>query len=179
MNIVDYEVSWNNDTKSIYIGSQPAAAVSYNRTNPAPLNTAQTVNYKDYFDSYNATVSVTEVLRGSGAWTKIKAANMFNDEPKPDHEYILAKIKVTVNSVKDDAAFNISSVNFDAFDANNAEYNNMTFVVTPDPALNGQMYSGSTKEGYVAFEVRTDDAAPKMVFGADYNGSGGAWFKLY
>jgi len=172
-------VSWNGTTNSVYVGTQPGAATGYSRNNPAPNNVALTVNYVDYFDSYNATVTVTQIIRGAEAWSMIQDANQFNEQPKDGYEYILVKIKVTMNSVKDDAAFDMASYEFQSFNADNAEYNNMTSVVTPDPTLDGQMYAGATKEGYLVFEVKTDDAKPKIVFGSQYDGSDGIWFRLY
>jgi hypothetical protein len=176
------QVSWDAVNKAVYVGSQPsgvpAPSITYSRNNPAPLNTAQTINYSSYFDAYNATVSVTEIIRGADAWSMIKAANMFNDEPKAGYEYVLAKIKITMNSVKDDAAYDIYGFNFTPFSSDNAEYVNMTTVVTPEPALSGKMFAGSTKEGYVEFEVKISDPSPKFVFGAAYDGTGGIWFKL-
>lgn len=170
-------VSWNGKTNSVYIGTQPGAT-SYSRNNPSPVNVVQTVNYTDYSNSYNATVTVTQIIRGSNAWSMIEAANQFNDQAREGYEYIVAKIKVTMNSVKDDKAFEMSGYEFKAFNSENAEYS-MTMVVPPEPTLEGQMYAGATKEGYVVFEVKTDDVNPKMVFGSQYDGTGGIWFRLY
>ena len=163
------------------IDSQPSndSAVSYDRTNPAPINTAQTIDYRDYIHSYNATVEVTEILRGTDAWKKIADANIFNSEPDEGYEYILAKIKVTANSVKDDAALDINHFDFTAYSSDNVEYDNKRVtVVKPDPALDGKIFAGASREGYTVFAVKETDAAPKMVFGEQYDGTGGIWFKL-
>jgi len=172
-------VSWDGKTNSVYVGTQPGAATSYSRNNPAPINVAQTINYTDDYESYNATATVTQIIRGSNAWSMIQAANQFNDQPKDGYEYIVAKVKVSMNSVKDDKAFDLDSYEFQAFNSQNSEYNDMTYVVPPDPELMGQMYAGATKEGYLVFEVKTDDTNPKMVFGSQYDGLGGIWFRLY
>lgn len=183
---LEKNVSWDATTKSVYLGTQPTTSLpvappvaeSYSMTNPAPLNTPQTVTVESLYGEYSATITVTEIIRGSEAWEKIKTKNKFSSEAKEGNEYIVVKIKAKINTTEDGKAVDMSSVRFKPFSANNAEYSDLVFVSTPDPELYGQMYAGAEKEGYVVFEVKKDDSAPKFVFGAKYNGTGGIWFKL-
>lgn len=181
-NLCGKEVGWDQATQTITLTSKGASSggstsASYSRTNPAPIGTIQSVIIKDYAATYNISAVVQSVERGASAWNKIKEANMFNDEAKAGYEYILAKLRVSVNSVSDDSAMELSGYSFTAFSSDNVEYD-LPFVVEPSPQFGGQVYAGGTSEGYVVFEVKKTDAKPKIVIGQDYRGAGGIWFAL-
>ena len=176
------DVSWDNDTRTVIINSKsdetPAApSQSFSRTNPAPIGTEQTISIDTIFDQYTAKMTITEVIRGSSAWEKIKAANQFNSEAEDGNEYILAKVKVTIAEEKKGQAVSFYSGSLTAFSKDNVEYPSV-FVSNLKPDFSGSVYKGGTLEGYVAFQVDQSDTAPKAVFGADYNGAGGIWFSL-
>lgn len=147
------------------------------RQNPVPINTEVTAEVDDLLDKYSVTIKITEVKRGADAWTAIEAANMFNDEAADGYEYALIKVSLTVNSVEDDKAVDISSYNFDSFTSNNEELERAS-VVEPEPELGGKLYAGGKSEGYIVVLVKKDDAAPKIVFELGYDGSGGVWMAL-
>lgn len=182
---VGKEVSWDNAAKVAYLGGKTAEnpepdvkPVGYSRTNPAPVNTEQAyLNDSKYSTKYRATLEVKEVIRGSSAWSKIKAENMYNDEAPAGKEYVLAKIKATVNSVDDEKSINFSSYDFKAFSGTNSEYSRAS-VVCPKPDFGGSVYAGGSTEGYVVFLVDKSDTNPKFVYGEDYEGKGGVWFSL-
>lgn len=181
------DVTWDNASQTIYLGTVPKNVTSietampqmnYSRKNPAPVGTSQTIKIEDYSKSYTATVTVLSTERGASAWEKIKAANSYNDAAPEGQEYILAKIKVAVNNVKDDAAVSVWGYSmFDAFTQNDEEYRKVS-VVKPEPELEADIYSGASTEGYVVFCVNKSDKNPKIVFGRDYTGANGIWFKL-
>ncbi len=189
---VSMDVYWHNATNSVYLGTVPEGvlqntnnppptppqATVFSRSNPAPMNASQTIAYKSFSEEYNATVTITELLRGNEAWLKIKEANMFNQEADAGSEYVLVKVNVAVNSVKNDGALSLSQYSqFKAFSSDNSEYKTNS-VVKPDPVLEGKVYAGGTKEGYIAFQVSQSDPNPKLLFGGSYDGTGGIWFKL-
>lgn len=151
---------------------------TYGRTNPAPVGEPQTIDIDSYSATYTATVCITETIRGAQAWEMIKEANMFNDEAIEGYEYILAKITISVEDVVDDIAVKVSLSMFDCFSVDNAEYSEFFSIVEPEPKLNAQLYSGASTEGWGTFMVKTTDTAPKCVFEANYDGSGGLWFSL-
>ena len=178
-NLVGKTVGWDQATQTITLSSEKneAPSTSYSRTNPAPIGAVQSTIIYTYSTKYNISAVVQSTERGSAAWEKIKAANMFNGEAKEGYEYILAQVKVSVNSVSDDSAMSLHPTSFTAFSSDNVEYDT-AFVVEPSPEFGGQVYAGGTSEGYVAFEVKKTDATPKIVIGADYRGMGGIWFSL-
>lgn len=169
----------------IYVGGGDSSSstnsttntTTYSRINPAPIGATQKITVKDYVNEYTAEICVKEVIRGNAAWTKIKEANMFNDEAPSGKEYILAKISVKAISVADDKKLDISGYDFDAYSTTNSKYEKYS-VVEPDPELDSSLYSGASSEGYVAFLVDTSDTSPKVVYGQKYDGTGGVWFSL-
>lgn len=175
-NAIGKTVDWDGETNTVFLGSKPGDN-KFGRTNPAPIGTTQTIKIDEFTGKYTASVTVKEVIRGAEAWEKVKAANMFNKEPEAGMEYVLVKVSATVSDVADDASVSLTSGSFDFFATDYSSYP-LTFVVSPDPAFGGDLYSGGTTEGYVCTQIKTDDATPTMVFGADYSGKGGIWFAL-
>lgn len=178
------EVAWNGATNTVVLTSPgnstaPVAPASgtYSRTNPAPVGTPQTVTVEEYWGSYTATVEITNAFRGQTAWAAIREANRYNATPTSEREYILAAVKVTVDSVSEDRAINMSKYDFTAFSSSNAEYDTVA-TVNPSPEFTGSAYEGASVEGFVSFVVDTNDTAPKVVYGNNYDGTGGVWFSL-
>ncbi|MEA4920217.1 MAG: stalk domain-containing protein [Clostridiaceae bacterium] len=170
------EIAWDDTTRTVIIGSNNSSG-SYNRQNPAPINTAQTVTVNEISYKYTVTMSLTEITRGGAAWAEIKAANMFNSAPGDGKEYILAKVKATVDSITTDRPVNFSEYDFDAYSAGNVKYP-FESTVEPTPEFSSSVFAGGTLEGYVTFLVDKTDTAPKVCYGADYTGAGGIWFSL-
>lgn len=169
-------VEWDGATNSVYIGEKPGNT-AYSRTNPAPLNTAQTISVSKYSGDYSVTIKITDAFRGQTAWAKIKEANMFNEPAPSGKEYILFAVSATVNSTSDGKSVSFSDFDFTAFSSSNAEYDRAS-VVVPDPEFSGSAYEGATVEGWVVVMVDADDEAPKVVYGENYDGTGGIWFSL-
>lgn len=150
----------------------------YSRQNPAPVGVKQTYSVDNWSGKYTATASINSIDIGEAALSKIKAANMFNSEPKDGMEYILANVTVTLISSDNDSAIDFSRAVFDVYSTDNVEYDNLFAAVAPDPQFGGKIFPGGTMTGYVVFMVNKSDAHPKVVIDADYKGAGGAWFSL-
>lgn len=176
-------VSFDGTQNAVVLTSENSTQIpttpsgNYSRTNPAPIGTAQQITVTKYWGSYTATVEITKAYRGQTAWAAIRDANRYNDSPTENKEYILASVKVTIDSVSVDSAVDMSKYDFTAFSSSNSEYTRVS-TVDPSPKFDGSSYAGGTTEGFVSFVVDTDDPAPKVVYGADSNGSGGIWFSL-
>lgn len=161
---------------------QPAAtphgAVGTSRANPAAVGHTMTIYYLSAFDRYTAKVTLLEVIRGDDAWQKIKAANMFNQAPKDDTEYIAARIRFELVSIPDGKALEVSPADFKAVSAAGKEYD-WTTAVPPEPSLRTKLYEGASHEGWAVFAVDRSDSAPILAYGrkAD-DGTGGIWFSL-
>jgi len=118
-------------------------------------------------------------LRGDPAWQQIKSANQFNSAPEPGYEYILGRVRIEYLKGKtDDLAYRPNQFDFTAVSTDGKDYDDK-FAVAPNPKLSGQMYSGSSTEGYIVLYVTTYDQTPLLTFGRKYDGTGGAWWKLF
>lgn len=185
------DVEWDGATKTVKLSSgansttpptEPTdsatpAPAEYTRINPAPVGTPQTFTIKTTWGEYNVTMTITDTFRGQTAWAAIREANRFNAAPSDGREYILAAVKVTVNSVSEDRSISFDEFDFTPFSGTNDEYEKVS-TVEPDPNFKGKAYEGGTLEGFVSFVVDTDDESPKVAYGLGYDGTGGAWFAL-
>lgn len=179
--VLGVPVEWNSELGQVEVGnSAPVAEKNqYSRTNPAPINTVQTYSKTDSIltdYNYSASVRVLEVTRGDKAWEIIKKDNMFNSEPKDGYEYVIVKVAYSLLSKENDGTITASSYNFNFYSTNNEEYEHV-FVVK-DGALSKDLFPGGNAEGYVVGQVKKDDPNPKLVYGIEYNGTGGIWFDL-
>lgn len=174
-------VNWNAELGQAEDGTTTAQTdtTTYSRSNPAPVNVVQqyTQNISYATDNHTIGIRIMETIRGDKAWEMIKAANMFNDEPQEGYEYVLIKAAVSVLSVQNDNAFNVSEYKFAAFSSNNEEMPTRS-TVAPKPRLQGKLYAGGNTEGWFSVLVKKDDPSPKLAYGLDYKGSGGIWFAL-
>jgi uncharacterized repeat protein (TIGR02543 family) len=160
----------------------PPVVAGYSYSNPAPLNTVQTVTGQSplaYGQTYTAEMSVKEIIRGGAAWSRLQAANMFNSQAPEGYEYILARIYFKVLDVTEGQTFDLSHTEISLISADGKEYDSTFGCVTPDPQLDAHLYKGASSEGWDAFIVKKDDAMPKLAFGRKSDGTGGIWFKAY
>ena len=176
---VGKDVSWDGETNTVYIEEKKVEPENtYSRNNPAPLGEKQTITINNAGTTYTATVEIVDADRGSAAWKKIKAANMYNPEPEDGMEYILVKAKITIDKVDGDKAISVNKYMFDAFSSNGEQYDFYDVTVVPAPEFKGDLYEGGSKEGYFTFLVDEKDDSPKLVFERNGDGSGGLWFAI-
>lgn len=172
-------IKYSVDTKGkkITLGETPVAN-KYSMSNPAPMNTKQTIEISGFIDNIKAEMSVKSIVRGSEAWELIRNENQFNAEAPAGKEYILVKINFKLLDSKDGKTFDINNSNINLISSSGKEYKDFVAVVTPEP-LNATLYKDASSEGYLAYLVNIDDKAPKIAFGRKYDGTGGIWFKAY
>lgn len=177
------DVDWDGETNTVYLGAKPGENI-YSRSNPAPIGTTQSITLtKNDADwnviKYNANVVIDEVYRGEESWNLLKNANMFNSEPDEDKEYILIKVKISVDGLPDDLSANISQAMFNFYSTDFTKYNEINICVVPDnKTINTNVYNGGMVEGYVCKEITLNDSTPTVAFGQDLFGNGGIWFSL-
>jgi len=175
--VLGVSVKWNSELSRVEVGEEPKKAqTEYGYSNPAPIGTAQTLTTENILQKYTIEMSVNEIIRGDKAWEMIKEANMFNKPAKEGYEYLLAKIYFKVLDVNEGQAYRLSSFNINLISSDGKEYE-YSSAVTPEPALDATLYKGASHEGWAVYEVKKDDPEPKLVFGRNYDGSGGIWFK--
>lgn len=183
------EVGWDGKNNKVHLGegaaaveggaavTPPASNEGLSRSKPAPVGKVVTYSVDDILDKFTAEIKLEEVVRGADAWSMIEAANMFNDPAPGGYEYMLAKInfKVVTNK-KDDATVSLSPVHFTLVSSEGKDYAYAS-VVSPDPEIRANLYTGASNSGWVAFIVKTDDKAPLIAYGRDYDGTKGVWLK--
>ena len=176
------EVTWDGDTKTVYIGSktetvEESAAAEYSKINPAPIGVSQTVSISGLTGNATVEVTIEGSYRGSEALEMVKKANMFNDDPPSGMEYVVVKIKAYVMSQDKDSYINLGDYNFNPYSGSDDKYA-YYHAVAPDPKFSGKLYTGDTLEGYAVYCVDKSDSAPKLAIGEDSGGNGGKWFAI-
>ncbi len=147
------------------------------RANPSPIGTPLISNFDLFCGTGSAKITVTDIKRGSAAWSMIEEASMVNEAPKPDKDYILAKIKFELISMEDDDAFDATHYEFDVVSESGRVYNEWGSIVEPDPQFGTSLYPGSAQEGWMAFEVDSSDSKPVLAFEREEDGE--VWLALY
>lgn len=144
-------------------------------TRRSPAAVGQMVEItSSYFSHYTATFDVTinEIYRGA-AYDELMKGRYDGPEPQEGNEYIAAKVTVKfvrideIDEAKagtDDPNVSVDAVgNFESFDENGAEYDNINYSIQDLPELKS-LYEGGETTGYFRFEVRKDDPAPYLVY---------------
>ena len=123
------------------------------RNTAAKLNETVLVEVDDWLDGKQKyELTLTQVISGQEAWSMIEEANMFNDEPDVGMKYVLAKFKVKVHSLELEP-FDINHAKFDAVSKTGSMYNQFFSVVTPNPDLSTDLYTGAEYEGWTYFMI--------------------------
>lgn len=176
------QITGKTDLATIYFNlTDVSGSQGYSRSNPAPIGSTLLHEEEDdwLYGDYKARITLIQVIRGAQAWTMIEDANMFNDEPEPGYEYILAKIRFEyMQSSEQDTQYSVTEYDFTVVSESGVDYD-LPSVVEPEPDLDGNLYPGATVEGWAAYQVAINDHHPLLTFGRDWQGRGGIWFKLY
>lgn len=136
----------------------------------------QTVAVERGLYSYLARVRLVCALRGAAAETALRQVNRYNGEAADGKEYLMAMLEVTAEKqTAGDGMIYVSSCDMECRSGNGTRYEHSS-VITPAPALRASLREGETVIGWVAFEVERADERVQLVFGQNYNGSGGAVF---
>jgi hypothetical protein len=154
--------------------------VGMSRRNPADVDDALTIAFDATFeDPHTAEVTLLEVIRGNQAWRRIQQANQFNEPAPEGQEYILARIRFKLTDAPSpDMQYALWSGAFTAVSQDGRDYP-LSLVVVPEPPIDANLYPGASHEGWAVFQVSDDDEQPLLAFGRAFDGTGGAWWKLY
>ena len=177
-------VNWNEELKQAEVGNgSPVAQVGqYSRQNPAPINTVQTINIDNYSEKYSVAVRVMETIRGEDEIYKRMKKMVTNETADDGYDLMVVKLAVSLLTVDGDKAVEIDSYNFKPYTSNNEETKTAYLHMEGENGFNwlrNKMFVGGNTEGYIVIQVRKTDDKPKLVYGMNYDGSGGIWFSLY
>ncbi len=165
-------------TDSLSLESLDGSATLMNtsRQQPAELGDVVTFTRTDFIDGrVELEMELQEVISGEEAWQIIKHANIFNEEPGGDEEYILAKFHIRVNRAESDVAFSLTHVMFEAVSETGVVYTDFITVSGLLPSLRADLYEGAEHSGWTYFLVKKDDN-PVVAF--DRRMDSEQWFRL-
>jgi hypothetical protein len=158
---------------------------------PHPIGQAAstTITYGDAYatpiETYDARITVSEVLRGAEAWDRLRRESASNRPPESGFEYVLARIRFefAARGKPGDKNYALKGDQFAAFASDGSTQYPPANVRAPNPGLDRALRSGESSEGWVAFIVARGDRSPFVVFQADvrvlsHAGAGPA-FRLY
>jgi hypothetical protein len=157
------------------LGSSPSAAANKGDTITGILECGEGYTSHELFDM--------KIIRGEDAWQRLKEANNTNKPAPSGSEYLLARVKFEyfARGVPGLCAHPLVPEQFTAYSAKGEDYKAAS-IAPPKPEMRKKIKSGESIEGWLAFEVAKEDAAPLMSFSAD---AGGAvqhgepkWFRL-
>ncbi len=170
------QVEWDAAANAVYIGTRPEQT-GFSKSHPASKGESQNVSLVAAGVKGEATVLLSEVLRGDAAMRTLHDANRTTAAPKDGFEYILARFSVSIKDLSE-GSVNVNSSLFSMYSGKDVRYTESAPVIAPSPQLSGQLSKGASVEGWVVFQVAKDDAAPKCAFAVAADGIGGAWFTL-
>lgn len=152
--------------------------LGHSRSKPAPINTPLSIHFGyEWGQQVDAEITLLNIKRGESAWSAIKEANMFNDEPEEGKEYLLAKFRFKLVKTSDDKSYSLSGYSFDTVSGQGLVYEKL-FAVAPEPSLDKEIYPGASHEGWVVFKIDKSDATPLISFNREGGGDDELWFNL-
>lgn len=119
-------------------------------------------------------LAVEQAYRGAEAWSRIYAANPYNDLPPEDQEYLLLWAEVVYVDGPAGEALNLNEWSFRI--VSKAQILKPPAIVEPEPAFSFSFFPGGSDGGWMAWLVHEDDPVPLLAVGADYKGRGGVFF---
>jgi hypothetical protein len=138
---------------AVVLGStNVAAAQGDSRADPAALNTDVTAG--------PWTLTVLQVVLGDEAANQVAGASEFNPAAAEGEQFALVQIRATNNGT---AAQEIGAGDF-GFSGSSGLVRRFADITAPDPALDGVVEPGETKEGWVAGTVGSDETDLILLF---------------
>lgn len=125
------------------------------RSAPLPLNTE--------FKGKTWSVVVSDVTRGQGVAQAIAKANQFNEPPRQGFEYLIANVKLTNISDKQEAQDVFLSISLRVTGDRNVIYSSAS-VVEPK-RLQGKLFPKGIAEGQIAFEIPSGEKNLMFIVG--------------
>ena len=119
-------------------------------------------------------LAVQEAVRGEEAWQRLLEANRYNEPPQRGMEYLLLYIGVEYLSGPVHGTLRLDAWSFRLVSQN--QVLQPPSLVEPQPAFELEFFPGAEGGGWMAWAMNEDDPAPLLVYGLEYDGSGGTFF---
>lgn len=178
-NALGLGVDWDGTTNTVKLSdANYIPSGSYTRTNPAPVGSAQTLTVDNYSYKYSATVKIHEVLSGADL-SAILGSSVANDTPDPGCELVGIKVSLSLDSISDqDRSIAFDKYLFESYTGSNESLEHKHANLKDGFWFNAKLYKGGNAEGYIIMQRKIGDSGAKIVFGANSDGTGGAWFSI-
>jgi len=139
---------------------------------PKGLPLTTTISFGDEYmtpvELYDAKITVLEVVRGEKARKILEDGNPLNS-PSRNFEYVAARIRFAflARGIPGDKRYRLDAEQFTACSGDGAVEYPAVHRSIPNPALDRELASGDSAEGWVGFLVALGDARPLLVFRED------------
>jgi len=140
------------------------------RENPLPIGTKWNVGDGWYVTVLDVIPEATQIVLDE---------NMFNDPPSSGNQFFLAKIRICYEGENYEFGSLSGGSNFWAVGGSNVAYNYMNGCgVIPDPLPFTDIFRGGCVEGYVDWEIKSDDVDSLVMYHHDYSSLPRVYFSL-
>jgi hypothetical protein len=142
----------------------PPNIPGYLRSNPVPLG--KSVLWTGRNDE-QIKFTLLQFYRGQNAWSRIKAANQFNNPPPSGAEYLLFKVRADFVKAGKEPSTTLGDAFFVIVTSDGQEYKSFKgpTIVPPDPQFIGTIYVNGSLEGWMAFTITAGDSHPLLAYG--------------
>lgn len=107
-------------------------------------------------------LEVLAAERGGSARSMVAAAGSFNPSSLPENEYVVVRVRVTAVGTAEEPVV-VSPFDFSMIGPSNVRFS-PTGLISPEPALEGILFSGGTVEGMLAFEVARAERGAVLIY---------------
>lgn len=169
------EIKWDPQSQTADVRDPYPTAVN-SRLSPAKKGEKITIIHNDFTCGKQILeITLLDLLRGDKAWSKIKAANSYNEPPAEGKEYIIAKFRIRVLDTENDKPVRISHSSFDIVRSDGTVYNDIFYIAGLNPNLSTDLYKGADYEGWTYFMVDINDTPLAAIF---RNYESATWFDI-
>jgi tetratricopeptide (TPR) repeat protein len=140
------------------------------RENPLPIGTMWDMGDGWHFAVLDVIPDATQI---------VLEKSMFDAPPSPGNQFFLAKIRICYDGENSEFGILNGGSNFWAVGASNVAYNyENRCVVIPDPLPFTEIFRGGCAEGYVSWNVKSDDIDSLVLYHHDYSSLPRVYFSL-
>ena len=142
---------------------------------------SQNVLFNDGTRAFLATVSVSRIYDTTTAESMINQASANPPRLKAGELYGLCTVTVKVLETSDGGPVSLSANDFSFYNSAGKKYR-FSSIKAPSmagvSAFRGTVNVGGSLTGNLGYIYNSNDHSPRLAFGADENGNGGAWMRL-
>jgi len=132
--------------------------IGRSRSSPVPLG--------DVYQTADWELQVLEYKRGNDAWVDIQIASRYNNPPPEGMEYVLVKMRAK-NISTEEVTKEINDWSFALTGDRNLVYDGMSWLQSPEPELDAELYPGGETEGWIVMLAFAGDFNLVLIYEGD------------